>query len=629
MTRSTPAEQRDWPFTHTIILAMLLIVISTVGAISIHDYFQEQERMTSDLGTLQNVTEKSIRTSVVNVDAGLKLFDDALNDRLKTGFTLFLQEYNRSGGDPSKMDLAGVKEKMGGTIDLYVINESGMIEYTTYPPDQGLDFKKIPDFYAEITELRLGNTFTADRVVYEQATGQIRKYAYMPTPDHRYLLEIGFVPAAFADERTRIQSLENMQDLVALNPYLESIRAYDIFGNPVGERGPAVDPETKRLVTEVILPSRSDYQVQDAGSGRLIRYLFIDLKDPEYPSDPSLIVELTYNTALIQRQLEQLLLYRTAIALLAITLCGAAIFVVTRRLTRPIAEIVDDIEIIARGDLDHTVRVAATREVRLLEQSINRMVGTLKSTIRRIKESEETIREYSDGLEEQVRERTVDLQESTERANLYLDVLTHDINNMTNTASLYADLLLEELDGEPREYTEKMQRSLRKSTQIIKNVNTIRQIHEEETALVPVALDEVIQAEIGHHPDIRIRCVGTSATVLADGLLSEIFTNLIGNAAKFGGPDVEIAIRVEENGDEARVTVEDTGPGIPDAMKGQLFSRFTRGDGEKSGRGLGLYICRMLVERYGGRIWVEDRVPGHPERGAAIRFTLRKATVQN
>ncbi len=606
-------------------LAILLIVIPTIGLISIHDYFEEQERMTSDLSTLQSVTEQNIRTSVVNADAGLKLFDNALNDRLKIGFDLFLQKYNRTGGDPAKMDLAGLKEQMGGTIDLYVINESGVIEYTTYPPDQGLDFRNNPEFYAEITELRRGDSFAADRVVYEQSTGQIRKYAYMPTPDHRHLLELGFVPGAFADERNRIRSVENLQEFVALNPYLESIRAYDIFGNPIGETNTTVDPDTQRLLTEEILPARADYAVQTDDGGKLIRYLFIDLKDPNYPSDTSVVIELTYNTALIRRQLDQMLIYRSTIAFLAIGLCSIAIFLVTRRITRPIAEIVDDVDIIARGDLDHTVRVAAAREVRLLEQSINRMVAAMKSVIQRLRESEETIREYSESLEEQVRERTVRLQESTEKANLYLDIMAHDVNNTTNTAILYADLLLEELEGEPRDYTEKLHRTLHKNAQIIRNVNTIRQIHEGTAVLAPVALDPVIRAEIGHHPDTQIRYAGTSVHVLADDLLTEIFTNLIGNAAKFGGPEVEIAIVVREDGDRVTVSVEDTGPGIPDAVKGRLFSRFTRGTGEKSGRGLGLYICRMLVERYGGRIWVEDRVPGKPECGTAVRFTLQKA----
>ena len=53
--------------------------------------------------------------------------------------------------------------------------------------------------------------------------------------------------------------------------------------------------------------------------------------------------------------------------------------------------------------------------------------------------------------------------------------------------------------------------------------------------------------------------------------------------------------------------------------------RFGQTRGRKSGQGLGLYITRMLVERYGGRVWVGDRVPGRPECGAAFRFTLKKA----
>jgi signal transduction histidine kinase len=73
------------------------------------------------------------------------------------------------------------------------------------------------------------------------------------------------------------------------------------------------------------------------------------------------------------------------------------------------------------------------------------------------------------------------------------------------------------------------------------------------------------------------------------------------------------------------VTVADTGPGVPDDAKEVIFSRFERGMGRGSGQGLGLSICRMLAARYGGRIWVEDRIPGRADEGAAFRFTLREA----
>ncbi|MGB4578164.1 MAG: ATP-binding protein, partial [Methanoculleus sp.] len=114
--------------------------------------------------------------------------------------------------------------------------------------------------------------------------------------------------------------------------------------------------------------------------------------------------------------------------------------------------------------------------------------------------------------------------------------------------------------------------------------------------------------------------------VIADDLLPEVFMNLIGNVVKHGGSGVEVMVVVEDRDAETViVTVADTGPGIEDGAKETIFFRFERENGVRGSQGLGLSICRMLIARYGGEIWVEDRVPGHPEEGAAFRFTLRKA----
>jgi len=71
------------------------------------------------------------------------------------------------------------------------------------------------------------------------------------------------------------------------------------------------------------------------------------------------------------------------------------------------------------------------------------------------------------------------------------------------------------------------------------------------------------------------------------------------------------------------VRIEDTGPGVPDDAKYEIFHQYEmkkRGVGE----GLGLYLVQILVERYGGRIWMEDRVPGRGGEGAAFVFTLER-----
>ncbi len=60
-------------------------------------------------------------------------------------------------------------------------------------------------------------------------------------------------------------------------------------------------------------------------------------------------------------------------------------------------------------------------------------------------------------------------------------------------------------------------------------------------------------------------------------------------------------------------------------MKPVIFDRFRKGRSSRSGKGLGLFIARTLVENYGGKIWAGDRVPGRWDKGAAIHFTLKKA----
>jgi signal transduction histidine kinase len=236
------------------------------------------------------------------------------------------------------------------------------------------------------------------------------------------------------------------------------------------------------------------------------------------------------------------------------------------------------------------------------------------------KQAEEALRRQAGDLARLNRELTSAHRE----ANLYLDILTHDIRNTENVSNLYAELLIDSMDGEAAVHIEKLRRSISKSIEILGTVSKIRRIHQGPPDIRPVDLDAVIREEAGHYPDSSIRYESAPYLVQVDDLLPEIFANLIGNAVKHGGPDVAITVRTEDVGEFVRVTVADTGPGVPDADKEAIFHRYEqqkRGVGE----GLGLYLVQILVERYGGRVWVEDRVPGRPEQGAAFRFTLQKA----
>jgi two-component system sensor histidine kinase KdpD len=138
--------------------------------------------------------------------------------------------------------------------------------------------------------------------------------------------------------------------------------------------------------------------------------------------------------------------------------------------------------------------------------------------------------------------------------------------------------------------------------------------------LVGAALRAGEAALAGHPTTLEIPA--DLPLVRCDALLIErVLVNLLENAAKFGPPAGTIGVRAEVAGDALAITVSDQGPGLAPEEAGALFEKFARGRTETAvpGVGLGLAICRAIVEAHGGKIDVLPREPGH---GARFRFTL-------
>ncbi|WP_265580964.1 sensor histidine kinase [Methanofollis aquaemaris] len=615
--------RKERSFNQYLMTFFILLIVVVISVLSSLSYIEARDELVEKNLLLQDETEKSILQWMALVDAGLKKYDDSLNDKMRHGFKNFLEEYERSGRDPSAMDLRRLKEDLGGEMDLYVINAEGVIEYSTYEKEVGLDFKKVPYFYEYITALREGDTFSADRVVREQSTRKVRKYAYMPTPDHRYLFELGLVTDLLKDRSLDLSYVETGENLKTLNPDLTEIRFFDSMGNIIGNKSYQM-PVIEKERVERALAQREGAVYTDPAKRSEVHFLYLDLRDPDYASDMSVVTELTYTTAPIQKKLNTLFISQLTISLLAILLSIIFTYVGSRHISRPISEVVEDIDRIARGDLDHTIRHTKGIEFSRMENAINAMVRTLKENIRRAQVSEEALKQYSENLEVIVDKRTAELKEANEEANLYLDIMSHDINNANAVSLGYTQLLLMNLPEKERGEVDRIRQSILRSSGITQNVATIRKIRQEALPLRTVDLDRVIREEVAHHPDGRVNYDGERVLVRADALLPEVFSNLIGNALKFMEEEGKVCIRVEDRGEEVLVSVEDTGPGIPDAMKETIFNRFKKGKNKQSGKGLGLYIVRSLVERYGGTVRADDRVEGAPEEGAAIRFTLLK-----
>ncbi|WOF16677.1 GAF domain-containing protein [Methanoplanus sp. FWC-SCC4] len=216
-----------------------------------------------------------------------------------------------------------------------------------------------------------------------------------------------------------------------------------------------------------------------------------------------------------------------------------------------------------------------------------------------------------------------DLIRANENANLYLDIMMHDISNANMISMGYAELL-SDVGGETSENSRKAICGIEKSIDIINNVSIIRKCRDDLPELKSLSVDEVIGREMSHLPDADFDYTSCGFRVLADELLNEVFANLFGNSVKFGGSDVKIYVDCKDCGDYLRVSVADDGPGIFDEQKPVVFERFSKGKLNKSGKGLGLCIVKMVLERYGSDIFVTDRIEGDFSSGAKFVFDLKK-----
>jgi signal transduction histidine kinase len=135
------------------------------------------------------------------------------------------------------------------------------------------------------------------------------------------------------------------------------------------------------------------------------------------------------------------------------------------------------------------------------------------------------------------------------------------------------------------------------------------------------AVNDIAARQTGHV--FRRQGSAVHPRVWADAdRLYEVVANLVDNAAKYSPPHNEVVLEVHTEGQEAVLSVSDSGPGIPPEEHNHIFEKFHRldsGDAKETyGYGLGLYLCRRLVEAMNGRIWVESE----PGQGATFRLAL-------
>ena len=242
-------------------------------------------------------------------------------------------------------------------------------------------------------------------------------------------------------------------------------------------------------------------------------------------------------------------------------------------------------------------------------------------------QAEAALREANDELARQAEE----LKRSNSELEQFAYVASHDLQEPLRMISSYTQLLVrrygDRFDKEAKEFMDYVVDGSSRMKQLIEDILAYSRIGTRGRELAPVESEAALKRALG---SLRGSIEASGATVTYEHLppvnadavqLAQLFQNLIGNALKFRGAGAPLVrVSATERADAWEFAVSDNGIGIDPEFFGRIFMVFQRlhGKGEYPGTGIGLAICKKVVDRHGGRIWVESR----PGAGSTFFFTL-------
>ncbi|HEU4740557.1 MAG TPA: PAS domain S-box protein [Meiothermus sp.] len=251
--------------------------------------------------------------------------------------------------------------------------------------------------------------------------------------------------------------------------------------------------------------------------------------------------------------------------------------------------------------------------------------------ITELKRLERELRTLNAELEARVAERTAELERSNRDLEQFAYVASHDLQEPLRMISSYTQLLAKryagKLDEKADQYIHYAVDGANRMQRLIQDLLAYSRVGTRAQALEPTDANTVLQETL---ENLQFAIQENGAVVEADPLprvladrsqLGQVFQNLIANALKFRHPERPLHIRVGAVRQDGmwRFSVQDNGIGIEEQYFERIFVIFQRLHGKEDypGSGIGLALCKKIVERHGGKIWLESEVG----EGSCFYFT--------
>jgi light-regulated signal transduction histidine kinase (bacteriophytochrome) len=287
---------------------------------------------------------------------------------------------------------------------------------------------------------------------------------------------------------------------------------------------------------------------------------------------------------------------------------------------RPVHRLAAEARRVADGDFGHEVQPTGPREIRGLGADVNTMRLRILQELATVQEANESLAEHA-----------AELQRSNAELEQFAYVASHDLQEPLRKVTSFCQLLQRryggQLDERADQYIEFAVDGAKRMQVLINDLLAFSRVGRSIDQLGPVDAGAALATA---EANLATQIAATEAVIEAGPLpevrgqltlLSVVFQNLIGNALKFTGDQPpRIAITAERDGAFWSFSVTDNGIGIEPQYADRVFVIFQRLHEKAAypGTGIGLAMCRKIVDYFGGRIWLDTDVA----EGARFRFTV-------
>jgi two-component system aerobic respiration control sensor histidine kinase ArcB len=246
-------------------------------------------------------------------------------------------------------------------------------------------------------------------------------------------------------------------------------------------------------------------------------------------------------------------------------------------------------------------------------------------------------------VEQELKESGEKYREAYELVNFYKDLITHNMNNILqtiiSTIEIYSKFQNDPINlNKLGNLSEIIDRHAWRGANLITNVNKLSILNQKELKLRDTQISKILNKSIentiasfqGRSVDIGIDGLSKEMKVLGNELLIDIFDNILNNAVKYSETkgDIKVDIKVskirEYGINYVKFEFLDYGVGVPDEKKEILFQKLHSKILKRGGMGIGLSLVKKIVDGFGGKIWVEDRVKGDHKKGSNFIVLLRE-----